>query len=67
MSGQISLLSQADDAADKLLRFTNKWLKPAAHVCLLSTFFDDTLRMIFQWGDQANFFQRTKLQHCGSA
>ena len=54
---KISLLRQADDAADTLLRLTNTWLKPAAHVCLLSTFLDDALRMVFQWGDQANFFK----------
>ena len=64
MPTQISLLSQADDAADQLLRFTNKWLKPAAHVCLLSTFFDDTLRMLFQWEDQASFFVRACLLCC---
>ena len=56
MATKISLLNQADDVADQFLRFSNKWLKPTAHVCLLSTFLDDGIRMFFQWNDQVNFF-----------
>jgi hypothetical protein len=49
-------LDRTDEAIERLLRLAHRHLKPAARICLLSTFFDDGIRMIYQFGDQTSFF-----------
>jgi hypothetical protein len=53
----ISLSRKADEVTDSVLRITNKYIKPTAHLCLVSTFIEDGIRMFFQWGGQIDFFK----------
>ena len=54
-----SLLSKADDVADRFLRSSKHYLPHLARLCLVSTFLEDGLRMWFQWTEQKDYINHT--------
>lgn len=57
-------MGKVEDVADGVLRAVRPYLKPVAHVCMLSTFVEDGFRMIFQFQDQANYMNN--FWRCGA-
>merc|ERR1712198_662104 len=55
MSGQNEILSKAEDIADKVTRHSKHVLPHLARFCLVSTFFEDGVRMWVQWSEQREY------------
>ena len=53
------VLSQADDFADRILRYSKNYLPHIARLCLIATFLEDGLRMWFQWREQKDYISLT--------
>merc|ERR1711990_692305 len=54
-SGQNEILSKAEDIADKVTRSSKHVLPHLARFCLVSTFFEDGVRMWVQWSEQREY------------
>merc|ERR1712076_19890 len=54
-SGQNEILSKAEDIADKVTRHGKHVLPHLARLCLVSTFFEDGVRMWVQWSEQREY------------
>merc|ERR1712243_502134 len=55
MSGQNEILSKAEYIADKVTRHSKHVLPHLARFCLVSTFFEDGVRMWVQWSEQREY------------
>jgi len=55
MGGQNEMLSKAEDFADKVTRSSKHVLPHLARFCLVSTFFEDGVRMWVQWSEQREY------------
>ena len=48
-------LSKIEESSEKFLRHTKFILPHVARVCVIATFFEDGIRMWFQWSDQSDY------------
>ena len=55
MVEQHDLLRNLEDKAEDLVRKTRKYLPHVGRLCLISTFVEDGIRMINQWGEQRDY------------
>ncbi|XP_020377683.1 surfeit locus protein 4-like [Rhincodon typus] len=64
MSVHDDVMGTAEDLADQFLRVTKRFLPHVAHLCLISTFLEDGIRMWFQWNEQCDYINM--VWHCGN-
>jgi len=63
MVEQHDLLRNLEDKAEDLVRKTRKYLPHVGRLCLISTFVEDGIRMINQWGEQRDYIE--SVWNCG--
>lgn len=55
MVDQHDLIRGLEDKAEDLVRKTRKYLPHIGRACLVSTFVEDGVRMVNQWGEQRDY------------
>ncbi|XP_068167146.1 surfeit locus protein 4-like [Antennarius striatus] len=53
--GDGGLMKQAEDVADQFLQHTKRYLPHVARLCLVSTFLEDGIWIMFQWDNQSSY------------
>ncbi|KAH8303164.1 hypothetical protein KR059_002308 [Drosophila kikkawai] len=56
-------LAAAEDVADEVIRSGRKVIPKVGKICLIASFLEDGLRMLYQWDEQREFVEETWL--CG--
>ena len=55
MVDQHDFIRNLEDKAEDLVRKTRKYLPHIGRLCLISTFVEDGIRMVNQWGEQRDY------------
>lgn len=58
-SGNNAMLEKAEELANNCLQSTKHYLPHIARACLVSTFIEDGIRMLYQWGEQRDYIAST--------
>ena len=52
---QHQIIQQLEEHAENIIKKTRKYLPHIGRFCLISTFVEDGIRMINQWGEQRDY------------
>ena len=52
---QHQIIQQLEEHAENIIKKTRKYLPHVGRFCLISTFVEDGIRMINQWGEQRDY------------
>lgn len=58
-SNNSAFLEKAEEVANNCLQKTKHYLPHIARACLVSTFIEDGIRMLYQWGEQRDYIAST--------
>ncbi|KAH8238564.1 hypothetical protein KR032_010170 [Drosophila birchii] len=64
MTAPQQYLTAAEDVADQVIRSGRKVIPKMGKICLISSFLEDGIRMLYQWDEQREYVDETWL--CGS-
>jgi hypothetical protein len=62
MVDQHDFIKKLEEKAEALVSKTRKYLPHIGRACLVSTFVEDGLRMINQWGEQRDYIGKIKIK-----
>jgi len=57
MADQHQIIQQLEEHAENIIKKTRKYLPHIGRFCLISTFVEDGIRMINQWGEQRDYIE----------
>ena len=60
---QHQIITQLEEHAENIIKKTRKYLPHIGRFCLISTFVEDGIRMINQWGEQRDYIGKDILNH----
>ena len=60
---QHQIITQLEEHAENIIKKTRKYLPHIGRFCLISTFVEDGIRMINQWGEQRDYIGKSNLTH----
>ena len=56
---QHQIIQQLEEHAENIIKKTRKYLPHIGRFCLISTFVEDGIRMINQWGEQRDYIGKS--------